>query len=76
MKDSIANYRKYGVSDKALETASKAEEALADVYARIDDIVTYILRVDPQRTDTPEHGPPKRGSPKPQPCRWHPTGGP
>ena len=41
MKDSIANYRKYGVSDKALEAASKAEEALADVYARIDDIVTY-----------------------------------
>ncbi|MBR6987379.1 MAG: aminotransferase class V-fold PLP-dependent enzyme [Clostridiales bacterium] len=41
MKATIENYRKYGVSDKALEAAVKAEEALADVYARIDDIVTY-----------------------------------
>ena len=39
--DSIENYRKYGVSDRALKAASKAEESLADVYARIDDIVTY-----------------------------------
>ncbi len=41
IKKSIENYRKYGVSDKAIEAAVKAEEALADVYARIDDIVTY-----------------------------------
>ena len=41
MKATIENYRKYGVSDKALEAAVRAEEALADVYARIDDIVTY-----------------------------------
>ena len=40
-KDIIDNYRKYGVSDKAIEAAYKAEEALADVYARVDDIVTY-----------------------------------
>lgn len=40
-KNSIENYRKYGVSDKAIEAAVKAEEALADVYARIDDIVTF-----------------------------------
>ena len=39
--DSIENYRRYGVSEKALEAASRAEKALADVYARIDDIVTY-----------------------------------
>ena len=37
----IDNYRAYGVNDKAIEAAIKAEEALADVYARIDDIVTY-----------------------------------
>ncbi len=41
IKKSIENYRKYGVSDKAIEAAVKAEEALADVYACIDDIVTY-----------------------------------
>ena len=41
VRNSIENYRKYGVSDKAIEAAVKAEEALADVYARIDDIVTY-----------------------------------
>ena len=41
LKDSIGNYKKYGVSDKALEAAIKAEEALSGVYARIDDIVTY-----------------------------------
>ena len=41
IKKSIENYRKYGVSDKAIVAAVKAEEALADVYARIDDIVTY-----------------------------------
>ncbi|MBR3143266.1 MAG: methionine gamma-lyase family protein, partial [Clostridiales bacterium] len=41
VKNNIGNYKKYGVSDKALEAAVKAEEALADVYARIDDIVTY-----------------------------------
>ena len=37
----IDNYRAYGVNDKAIEAAIKAEEALKDVYARIDDIVTY-----------------------------------
>ena len=36
IKKSIENYRKYGVSDKAIEAAVKAEEALADVYARIE----------------------------------------
>ena len=41
VRDSIENYRKYGVSGKAIDAAVKAEEALADVYARIDDIVTY-----------------------------------
>ena len=41
IRDSIDNYRKYGVSDKAVKAAVKAEKALADVYARIDDIVTY-----------------------------------
>jgi cystathionine beta-lyase family protein involved in aluminum resistance len=41
VRNSIENYRKYGVSDKAIEAAVKAEESLADVYARIDDIVTY-----------------------------------
>lgn len=41
IRDSIENYRKYGVSDKAVKAAVKAEKALADVYARIDDIVTY-----------------------------------
>ncbi len=41
VRESINNYRKYGVSDKAIEAACKAEEALKDVYARIDDIVTY-----------------------------------
>ena len=41
IRDSIENYRKYSVSDKAIEAAYKAEEALADVYARIDGIVTY-----------------------------------
>ena len=41
IKTTIDNYKKYGVSDKAIEAAVKAEESLADVYARIDDIVTY-----------------------------------
>ncbi len=41
IRDSIENYRKYGVNGKAIEAAVKAEENLADVYARIDDIVTY-----------------------------------
>ena len=41
IRDSIENYRKYGVSDRAIEAAVKAEEALAGVYARIDDIVTF-----------------------------------
>lgn len=41
VRNSIENYQKYGVSDKAVEAAVKAEESLADVYARIDDIVTY-----------------------------------
>ena len=41
IRDSIENYRKYGVSDKAIGAAVKAEENLAPVYARIDDIVTY-----------------------------------
>ena len=41
IRDSIENYKKYGVSDKAIEAAVKAEENLAGVYARIDDIVTY-----------------------------------
>ena len=41
VRESINNYRKYGVTDKAIEAACKAEEALKDVYARIDDIVTY-----------------------------------
>ncbi|MCR5384943.1 MAG: methionine gamma-lyase family protein [Saccharofermentans sp.] len=41
VKNNIENYRKYGVGDKAIEAAVKAEEALSDVYARIDDIVTY-----------------------------------
>ena len=41
LKDSIRNYKKYGVSDKALEAAIKAEESLSGVYACIDDIVTY-----------------------------------
>ena len=41
IRDSIENYRKYGVSDKAIGAAVKAEENLAHVYARIDDIVTY-----------------------------------
>ena len=41
IRDSIENYRKYGVSEKAVKAAVKAEKALADVYARIDDIVTY-----------------------------------
>ena len=41
VRNSIENYQKYGVSDKAVEAAVKAEESLAGVYARIDDIVTY-----------------------------------
>ncbi|MBR3247053.1 MAG: aminotransferase class V-fold PLP-dependent enzyme [Clostridiales bacterium] len=41
VRNSIENYRKYGVSDRAVEAAVKAEESLSDVYARIDDIVTY-----------------------------------
>ena len=41
IRDRINNYRAYGVNDRAIEAAVKAEEALADVYARIDDIVTY-----------------------------------
>jgi len=41
MNNAIENYRKYGVSDKAVEAATRAEEALSDVYARIDDIVTF-----------------------------------
>ena len=41
VKNSIENYRKYGVSEKAVKAAVRAEESLADVYARIDDIVTY-----------------------------------
>ena len=41
VRNSIENYRKYGVSNKAVEAAVKAEESLADVYARIDDIVAY-----------------------------------
>ena len=41
IRDSIENYRNYGVSDRAIEAAVKAEEALAGVYARIDDIVTF-----------------------------------
>ena len=41
IKTTIDNYKKYGVNDKAIEAAVKAEESLADVYARIDDIVTY-----------------------------------
>ena len=41
IRNSIENYRKYGVSDKAIGAAVKAEENLAHVYARIDDIVTY-----------------------------------
>ena len=41
IRDSIENYRKYGVNDRAIEAAVKAEEALAGVYARIDDIVTF-----------------------------------
>jgi len=41
VRNSIENYRKYGVSNKAVEAAVKAEESLADVYARIDDIVSY-----------------------------------
>ena len=41
IRDSIENYRNYGVSDRAIEAAVKAEEVLAGVYARIDDIVTF-----------------------------------
>ena len=41
VRDRIENYRAYGVNGKAIEAAIKAEEALSDVYARIDDIVTY-----------------------------------
>lgn len=41
IRNRIDNYRAYGVNDKAIEAAIKAEEALKDVYARIDDIVTY-----------------------------------
>ena len=41
IRDSIENYRKYGVNDRAIEAAVKAEEALTGVYARIDDIVTF-----------------------------------
>ena len=41
IRDSIENYRSYGVNGKAVEAAIKAEEALSGVYARIDDIVTY-----------------------------------
>ena len=41
IRDRIGNYKKYGVSDKAIDAAVRAEEALAGVYARIDDIVTY-----------------------------------
>ena len=41
IRESIENYRKYGVSSKAIDAAVKAEESLAGVYARIDDIVTY-----------------------------------
>ena len=41
IRNRIDNYKAYGVNDKAIEAAVKAEEALADVYARIDDIVTY-----------------------------------
>ena len=41
IRDRIGNYKKYGVSDKAIDAAVRAEEALAGIYARIDDIVTY-----------------------------------
>ena len=41
MNNAIDNYRAYGVSEKAIEAAKRAEEALVDVYARIDDTVTY-----------------------------------
>ena len=41
IRDRVENYRAYGVNGRAIEAAIKAEEALADVYARIDDIVTY-----------------------------------
>lgn len=41
IRNRIDNYKAYGVNDKAIEAAIKAEEALKDVYARIDDIVTY-----------------------------------
>ena len=41
VRDRIENFRAYGVNGKAIEAAIKAEEALSDVYARIDDIVTY-----------------------------------
>ena len=41
IRDRVENYRAYGVNGKAIEAAIKAEEALSDVYARIDDIVTY-----------------------------------
>ena len=41
IRDRIENYRAYGVNDRAVEAAINAEEALKDVYARIDDIVTY-----------------------------------
>ena len=41
ISNTIENYRIYGVSDKAIEAAIKAEKALAPVYARIDDIVTF-----------------------------------
>ena len=41
IRDRVENYRAYGVNGKAIEAAIKAEEALADVYARIDDIVTF-----------------------------------
>ena len=32
IKTTIDNYKKYGVSDKAIKAAVKAEESLADVY--------------------------------------------
>ncbi|MCR4688749.1 MAG: methionine gamma-lyase family protein [Saccharofermentans sp.] len=41
IKDVLASYSLYGVSDSVIDLALRAEEELAPVYAGIDDIVTF-----------------------------------
>ena len=46
MRNSIENYRKYGVSDKAIEAAVKAEEALAESDTDLSEIITVFAGQD------------------------------